>query len=119
MDKTDEDQTLEPLDVEVRSATVVLSVRLDDATARRLRSLARQRGVRISDILREAADSIAAQAPPTRMAGMPYDVAYLNTAFTVEPVERTVSPVTNLSVDNAADPGPFTGVSALARVLGS
>ncbi len=69
----------------------------------------------MSDILREAAESMADQALPSGIAGMPYDVAYLNTAFTLEPVERTVSPVQKLSVSNAADPGPFTGVSVLAR----
>jgi hypothetical protein len=45
----------EPLDVEVRSPTIVLSVRLDEHTAKQLHRWAKQRGVRVSDVLREAA----------------------------------------------------------------
>ena len=50
---------LEPSDVELRNPSVVLSVRLDDDTARLLHRLAKRRGVRISDVLREAAVAYA------------------------------------------------------------
>ena len=65
---------LEPVDVEMRSPSVVLSVRLDDLTARRLHGIARARGVRISDLLREAAVTLAASA--NREAGPHYLVKY-------------------------------------------
>jgi len=51
---------LEPSDIELRNTTVVLSVRLDDGTARLLHRLAQRGGVRISDVLREAAVAYAA-----------------------------------------------------------
>ena len=42
--------------IEVKAPTVVMSVRMDDRTARQLHRLARkQRGVRVSDVLRDAA----------------------------------------------------------------
>ena len=54
---------MEPSEIELRNPTVVLSVRLDDGTARLLHRLAKQRGVRISDVLREAAVAYAAAEP--------------------------------------------------------
>lgn len=48
-------EELEPLEVEVKAPTVVLSVRLDEATAKRLHAIAKRRGVRVSDVLRDAA----------------------------------------------------------------
>lgn len=50
---------LEPGNIEVRAPSVVLSVRLDEATGRQLHALAKRRGIRISDVLREAAESYA------------------------------------------------------------
>ena len=50
---------LEPSDVELRNPTVVLSVRLDDSTARQLHKIAKRRGIRLSDVLREAAAAYA------------------------------------------------------------
>lgn len=41
--------------IEVKAPTVVMSVRMDDRTARQLHRLAKQRGVRVSDVLRDAA----------------------------------------------------------------
>jgi hypothetical protein len=49
---------LEPIDVEVRGPSVVLSVRLDGDTARALHALARRRSRRLSDLMREAAASL-------------------------------------------------------------
>lgn len=48
-------EDLEPVDIAVRDPSVVLSVRLDGDTARQLRAIARRRGTRISDVLRDAA----------------------------------------------------------------
>lgn len=50
MNETD----LERMDVELRTPSVVLSVRLEAETARAVHDLARKRGVRMSDLLREA-----------------------------------------------------------------
>jgi hypothetical protein len=49
---------LEPIDVEVRNPSVVLSVRLDGDMARALHGLARRRGRRLSDLMREAAANL-------------------------------------------------------------
>jgi predicted DNA-binding ribbon-helix-helix protein len=46
-------------DMELRNPSVVLSVRLDDATTRQLHRIAKRRGVRLSDVLREAAIAYA------------------------------------------------------------
>lgn len=51
---------LEEVDVEVRNPTVVMSVRLDGNTARAVGALARAKGRKVSDILREAAVAYAA-----------------------------------------------------------
>jgi hypothetical protein len=55
---TDKDETeeieLEASDVELRNPSVVLSVRLDGATAKALHQLARKRDARMSDLLRDA-----------------------------------------------------------------
>ena len=56
---------LELADVELRNPTVVLSMRLDDATARQLHRIAKRRGVRLSDVLREAAVAYAATETST------------------------------------------------------
>jgi len=48
-------QELELQEFDSRPRSVVLSVRLDLETARRLHHMARRRGVRVSDLLREAA----------------------------------------------------------------
>lgn len=53
---------LEPIDVEVRNPSIVLSVRLDGDTARALHALARRRGRRLSDLMREAAADLLGQA---------------------------------------------------------
>lgn len=53
----------DPLDVELRNPTVVLSVRLDEVVAKELHRWARQRGVRVSDILRDAAIQYAKTGP--------------------------------------------------------
>ena len=113
MEETEASTTLEPLEVEVRNASVVLSVRLDETTARRLRVIAHQRGVRISDLLREAAVAFSQHASASSPVGMPYDVAFLGTAFIVEPVERTVSPFQHVTVSSGPMAGPVTRVSAM------
>ena len=53
------DGALELEDVEVRSPSVVLSVRLDPETAKRLHRIAREQGRRMSDVLRDAAAALA------------------------------------------------------------
>jgi hypothetical protein len=50
---------LEPADIVVRDPSVVLSVRIDSGTARQLHTIAKQRGARISDVLRDAAAEYA------------------------------------------------------------
>jgi hypothetical protein len=105
---------LEPLDVEVRNPTIVLSVRLDDATVRQLRVLARERGVRISDLLREAAGALAEEATkrPGR-APTPYDIAYLTTAVGVGSITpRTMAEVKAHDTGGPWSSGPRTSVSA-------
>jgi hypothetical protein len=62
----------EDIDVEVRTPTVVLSVRLDEKVAKELHRQAKQRGVRVSDILREAARQYAQTTP--RPSGAVYVV---------------------------------------------
>jgi hypothetical protein len=54
---------LEPIEVVSEPASVVVSVRLDNETARRLAKAARDRGVRLSDVLREAARAYAEHEP--------------------------------------------------------
>jgi hypothetical protein len=49
------DPELEEITIEVRSPSVVVSVRVDSDTARQLHKLANRRGVRVSDVLRDAA----------------------------------------------------------------
>lgn len=51
-----EEVTLEPSDLELRNPTVVMSVRLDNDTARRLHATASTRGMKVSELLREAAN---------------------------------------------------------------
>jgi hypothetical protein len=51
---------LEEVDIEVREPTVVMSVRLDGGTAKAIAALARTKGRKVSDVLREAAASYAA-----------------------------------------------------------
>lgn len=106
---------LEEMDIEVRSPTIVLSVRLDDATARQLRILAQERGVRISDLLREAAVSLATGTGKAAAAEpMPYDVAYLNTAFVVGgATQRTLHEVKAHDLVGDWSSAPVTSVSAL------
>jgi hypothetical protein len=53
---------LEELDIEVRSPSVVISVRVDNDTARQLHRLAKRRGVRVSEVLRDAATDYARAA---------------------------------------------------------
>lgn len=65
---------LERVEVEVRSPSLVLSVRLDEPTAKRLHALARQRGVRISDLLREAATAYAVAAQTVQST--PYEIGF-------------------------------------------
>lgn len=105
---------LEPMDIEVRRPTIVLSVRLDDVTARRLRGLAQERGVRISELLREAAMSLA-EGASTRAAPapMPYDVAYLDTALGVGSLSpRTAPEVKGFRLEGPWSSTPLTSVSA-------
>ncbi len=54
MDRREGGELIE-VDIDVRTPTVVLSVRVDDETARQLHRLAKRRGVRVSDVLRDAA----------------------------------------------------------------
>jgi Ribbon-helix-helix protein, copG family len=113
MEEAEATSDLEPLDIEVRSPTIVLSVRLDDATARRLRVLAHQRGMRISDLLREAASSLAEGATgKSSPVPMPYDIAYLDTAVGVGiTTPRTVVEVKGYSVQGPWSSVPMTSVS--------
>lgn len=46
---------LEASDLVLRDPTVVMSVRLDNVSARRLHAVARNRGLKVSELLREAA----------------------------------------------------------------
>jgi len=73
---------LEQIDVELRNPSVVLSVRLDGETAKALHQLARQRGARVSEALREAVvawvASGAAEAEPV------YRATYLNKIVAVD-----------------------------------
>src|SRR5690348_14399585 len=48
-------EALEPVEVDNRPASVVVSVRLESDLARDLTRAARSRGLRLSDVLREAA----------------------------------------------------------------
>lgn len=66
-------EQLEPVEIDVRAPSLVLSVRLDEATAKQLHAVARRRGVRISDVLRDAAVSYAS-APWDRTT--PYVISY-------------------------------------------
>ncbi len=104
---------VEALDVEVRNPTIVLSVRLDDATARQLRVLAHERGVRISDLLREAAGALAEDAAKRRgPAPMPYDIAYLTTAVGVGSLTpRTMTEVKAHDTGGPWSSAPRTSVS--------
>ena len=75
------DMDLEQIDVELRNPSVVLSVRLDGDTAKALHQLARKRGERVSEALREAVvawvASAAAEAEPV------YRATYLNKVVAV------------------------------------
>jgi hypothetical protein len=51
------EEPLVPVDVDNRPATVVVSVRLESDLARELTAFARGRGLRLSDVLRDAARS--------------------------------------------------------------
>jgi len=62
----------EDLDVELRNPTVVLSVRLEEGVAKELHRLAKQEGVRVSDVLREAARLYARTGPAGK--GVAYTV---------------------------------------------
>lgn len=98
------ERALEPADVELRNPTVVLSMRLDDATARQLHRIAKRRGVRLSDVLREAAAAYAAteaSAPGARVAIAggealyPVEVALGNWPMsTADPYRARVGPKT-------------------------
>ena len=61
---TTNESDLEPMDVELRTPSVVLSVRLDAATARAVHDLARRRGARMSDLLREAVSAWVQNGTP-------------------------------------------------------
>ena len=69
----DEDR-LERVDVELRAPSLVLSVRLDEKTGRQLHRIARERGMRISELLREAATAYATAVEAER--SRPYAVEY-------------------------------------------
>jgi predicted transcriptional regulator len=56
----DLEESLDQVDIQVKNPTIVVSVRLDPATAQQLSQIARLRGQRISDLLREAVVSYAA-----------------------------------------------------------
>lgn len=56
-----EDEVLEPIEVDNRPTSVVVSVRLESDLARELTAVARSRGLRLSDVLREAAKNFAAR----------------------------------------------------------
>ena len=53
------DNALELEDIQVRATSVVLSVRLDPETAKRLHRITREQGRRMSDVLRDAAVALA------------------------------------------------------------
>ena len=55
-------RVLEPDEVEVRNPTIVVSVRLDEGLAKDVSRLARRKGQRISDVLRDAATAYVDQA---------------------------------------------------------
>jgi Ribbon-helix-helix protein, copG family len=74
-------ERLEHVEVELRSPTVVLSVRLDEKTGKQLQALARNRGVRLSEVLREAAVAYAASAPQEQET--PYVVGYGRQHFAI------------------------------------
>ena len=106
---------LAPLDVEARYPTIVLSVRLDDATARQLRVLAHERGVRISDLLREAASALA-EGSASRLGPtpMPYDIAYLTTSVGVGSIiPRTVAEAKGYGTEGPWSSVPITSVSVV------
>ena len=60
-DQPSEEGNLEPIDIDSRPQSVVLSTRLDAALARELGALARSQGRRISDVLRDAAAAYLAE----------------------------------------------------------
>lgn len=55
------DNGLEREDIEIRAPSVVVSVRLDQETAKRLHRMARDQGRRMSDVLRDAAVALASR----------------------------------------------------------
>ncbi len=77
----DAEERLEQVEVELRSPTLVLSVRLDEKTGKQLRALARNRGVRISEVLRDAAIAYAASAPHEQAT--PYIVGSARERFAI------------------------------------
>lgn len=93
-DDRDIEDRLERVDVEVRSPSVVLSVRLDEETAKQLHQLARRRHVRMSVLLREAAAAYAASI--AEEASRPYEVVFAR--------HRVAVGVTSIS--SRATPGP-------------
>lgn len=60
---TPEDEPLVPVDVDNRPSSVVVSVRLNSEVAMELNAVARARGVRLSDVLRDAARTFAERQP--------------------------------------------------------
>jgi predicted transcriptional regulator len=77
----DQEMELEPSDIELRDPSVVLSVRLDGPTAKALHQLARQRGERVSVLLRGAV--VACVRSGFMEQDLHYRVQYQRTAFAV------------------------------------
>jgi hypothetical protein len=115
------ERALEPVDVELRNPTVVLSMRLDDATARQLHRIAKRRGVRLSDVLREAAVAYAATESSTLGARVaivggeelyPVEVSLGNWPMsTADPYRARVGPKTLHWIGQQEVPSPL-GVAA-------
>ena len=78
---TDEGMDLEQSDIELRNPSVVLSVRLDGATAKALHQLAVHRGERVSEVLREAV--LACVRTGLIREEPNYRMQYLGTEFSV------------------------------------
>ena len=114
----DAEERLERVEVELRSPTVVLSVRLDEETAKALHALARQRGLRISDLMREAATAFAASAPKDRSRSFVFEYAGKRLASGVTSVNSQGTRLQTTSEPQDSDSEWSRGVRTEAALAG-
>lgn len=105
MNLDQQEEALEPVEVDNRPTSVVVSVRLESDLARELTGVARTRGLRLSDVLREAARTYSARLGWAEAVNYEVQGPRLQVSLGAQPWRSNRAPVEiRESADEPAEP---------------